>query len=95
MYFIVLRENLVPRPQWPANILAAHLAWAGEAFAKGGLRLSGPADGDRMGVYLLEAESEAAARDILDRDPVNTDGYCACRLIEWNIQRGKDILRAG
>jgi uncharacterized protein YciI len=92
MYFIVLRENSIPRLQWPSEILAAHLSWAQETFASGTLRLSGPANESQGGAYLIEAANAQTAREILDRDPINTEGYCTYRLVDWNIQRGKEIL---
>ena len=82
MYFIVLRNNEIPRAQWAPETLAAHLAWAKESFESGALRMSGPADEGRGGAYIIEAETVEAARAILDRDPINVNGCCTYSLVE-------------
>jgi uncharacterized protein YciI len=92
VFFVVLRDNVIPRAQWPAAMLGAHLDWATDTFASGELLLSGPANGNTGGIYLLEAKDTENAWAILARDPVNTNGYCTYRLMDWDIQRGKDKL---
>ena len=92
LYYIILRQNLTPRAKWRDDVLQAHLEWAKRSAECGDLIFSGPAADKSMGIYLLRASTEAGAREIAERDPVISNGYCSYQLHDWDIQRGENLL---
>ena len=92
MFYIVLRQNLRPRSEWPADLLKAHLAWADQEYQARSLILSGPADNKSGGIYLIKSDDLNAAKSIADRDPIISGGFCSYHIHDWDIQRGADLL---
>ena len=92
MFYIVLRRNLRPRADWPADLLKAHLAWADREYKAKTLILSGPADNKSGGIYLIKADDLTAAKLVAERDPIIGGGYCTYDIHDWDIQRGVGLL---
>ena len=72
---------------------AAHWVHLQELMAQGVLVLAGPTLGvTNTGIAVFEAPDEAAAREIMARDPVIASGVCAGELREMRVSllRGRD-----
>ncbi|AQV94158.1 hypothetical protein BJN34_09680 [Cupriavidus necator] len=78
-------------------LLARHLRWAIDAEARGEIFLSGPfvgggSPGERGGMTVLRAESEQAARAIMDNDPFVAESVYTYELREWMLMEGSVSL---
>lgn len=94
MWFICLRKALQPREQWTTSV-DEHLAWMKTQHEAGTIVMSGPGKtpaGDRVGIYLIRAESRAAAERIAAGDPFTVAGHSTFELIDWELHQ---ILGAG
>ena len=92
MFYIVLRQNLKSRAEWPLELLQDHLKWADTECASGSLVLSGPGNAKSMGIYLIKAADLQAARTVTERDPIIHRGFCTYDIYDWDIQRGAKLL---
>lgn len=94
MWFICLRHALQPREQWTTP-LDEHLAWMKTQHDRGKILMSGPgttSEGDRVGIYLIRADSRGEAEQVAAADPFTVAGHCAFSLIVWEIHQ---IMGAG
>ncbi len=94
MWFICLRSALQPREQWTTTV-DEHLAWMQTQHEAGSIVMSGPGKtpaGDRVGIYLIHAESRAAAERIAAGDPFTVAGHATFDLIDWEVHQ---IMGAG
>ncbi|KPL85359.1 MULTISPECIES: YciI family protein [Herpetosiphon] len=69
--------------------LPDHLAYLAQLKAAGHLLLSGPATDRRGGFVLLQADSLAAARDLVEEDPLVARGLDSYEIREWRITEGQ------
>jgi uncharacterized protein YciI len=90
MWYLALRRNLQPREAWTVT-LDEHLGWMREQHARGAILLSGPSADRALGMYLIRADSRAAAEQIAASDPFTAGGHCAFELIEWEIHQAMGI----
>lgn len=64
----------------------AHREYVHDLHARGAIRMSGPLADETGAVLVYEAESEAAARELVARDPYTTEGVVReVSLREWNV----------
>jgi uncharacterized protein YciI len=94
MWFICLRHAIQPREQWTTT-LDTHLAWMKTQHDTGNILMSGPGttpEGDRVGIYLIRADSRSEAEQIAAGDPFTVAGHCAFNLIAWEVHQ---IMGAG
>jgi uncharacterized protein len=74
-----------------------HLKYLSQLSSEGTLVMGGPletADGTNSGngIYVLRAESLAAARQIVARDPLHQSGIRIPRVNRWNRKRDWSVL---
>jgi uncharacterized protein YciI len=86
VWFLALRRNLQPRSARTVS-LDEHLAWMRDRHAQGSILLSGPSADRELGIYLIRAETRAAAEEIAASDPFTASGHCAFDMIEWEIHQ--------
>jgi uncharacterized protein YciI len=61
----------------------------------GNILMSGPGttpEGDRVGIYLIRADSRSEAEQIAAGDPFTVAGHCGFNLIAWEVHQ---IMGAG
>jgi uncharacterized protein YciI len=86
MWYLALRRDLQPRDTWTVS-LDDHLAWMREQHERGSILLSGPSADRALGIYLIRANSRAAAEQIAAGDPFTAAGHCGFELIEWEVHQ--------
>jgi uncharacterized protein YciI len=71
---------------------AAHFDYVRGLHAEGTLVIAGRTDGAEMGIVVIEAEDEAAARDIMNADPAVRGGLMSATLYPYRLAllRGVD-----
>ena len=69
-----------------------HLEHLAKLHAEGSLLLAGPLADLTGGVLVLIADDEAAARELVDKDPYTRHGVTKDRMFsEWKITVGLDV----
>jgi hypothetical protein len=92
-YYIYLLTIIVERSVYEPH-LPAHGAYLQQLDAAGTLVLSGPFADRKGGMVMIRAESEAAAREIAEADPLVRAGVDRYELRQWRITGGApDRLR--
>ncbi len=91
MWYLCLRRGVRPPEQWKVT-LDEHLAWMREQHLVGAILFSGPSPGRKLGIYVIRADTEAAAAAIASADPLTVAGDCAYELIDWDVRQ---MLGAG
>lgn len=95
-YWFVLLVKGPDRDQDAATaerIQAGHIANIKRLHDEGKLELAGPFldDGDRRGLFILNVETEAEARALLETDPAITSGRLRYELHPWLGQKGAQL----
>ena len=86
MWYLALRRSLQPRDEWTVT-LDEHLEWMRRQHESGTILMSGPTPDRQLGIYLIRANSRAAAEEIAASDPYTAAGHCSFDLIEWEIHQ--------
>lgn len=75
------------KPEFSDAAIAPHLAFLDELRAAGSLEMTGGFSDKSGGAYVLvNVESLAEARAIVERDPLSTFGSSAMSVHEWNTR---------
>jgi uncharacterized protein YciI len=90
MWYLVLRHDVAPRSEWTAT-LDEHLAWIRQQHLAGSILFSGPTSDIRTGIYVIRADSRAAAEVIARSDPFTRDGHCRFEMHEWDVRQALGI----
>lgn len=90
-YYVYILTIAVERSEYEVH-LPAHREYLQQLDADGALVLSGPFTDRRGGMVLIRAESEAAARAIVEADPLIEQGVDTYELRHWRITGG-DLQR--
>ncbi len=70
-----------------------HVEFLRRRFENGELRVSGPVDSGTGALLVIGAESEQAAKTLMDQDPFALEGLITEREIRrWDVFFGKDKL---
>lgn len=96
--FIV--TSMIVDPARLKEILPEHLAYQAKLEAAGSLMLAGPlsdTEGSDLvgGCSIIRAESMAAARVLVDADPMHAKGARAYEIRRWLVNEGGFTLRVG
>ncbi len=86
MWFLVQRRGVKPREEWTVT-LDEHLVWMKQQHEAGRIVLSGPTPDRKLGMYLVRADSRAAAERLAASDPYTAAGCCTFELIQWEIHQ--------
>ena len=97
MYLVVLRRD---GPDWNPSLRLEeqsgwpeHAAYMDELVAAGSVALGGPLADERRVVLAVEADSEAAVRAALARDPWSETHLVVDTIDRWTIRLGGRIAR--
>ena len=78
-------ENATPEE---TAVIERHLEYLKGKLADGSLILAGRTDDARFGIAVIKAESEEAAREIMDNDPAVKEGVFTGELIPFRLALG-------
>jgi uncharacterized protein YciI len=88
MWYICLRKRKTVQPGAGRRVtLDEHLAWMRRQHEAGTVLFSGPSPKSGLGIYIIRADSEEAARRVAAADPFTADGQCEFELIEWDVRQ--------
>ena len=75
MNYYLVEGTLTDPDRMTQEILDKHIAYTTKAYRSGKILFSGLKEGSQPGgILLLRAESELAARDYVEADPISTEG---------------------
>lgn len=86
MWYLVLSERIAEMTAIKART-AEHFAWMRRQHLDGSVLISGPTPDRTMGIYVVRAESDAAARTIADSDPFHLHGLRQYKLLPWEVHQ--------
>jgi catechol 2,3-dioxygenase-like lactoylglutathione lyase family enzyme/uncharacterized protein YciI len=93
LYVGLSKVNMTSPPP-PIEVIHAHLQWALKLEADGALFAAGPFvdDAGSMvgdGLFIVRANSNAEAAEILAQDPIHRGHYRDCTVYGWTLHEGK------